>query len=202
MPRILAILLLTSALANGWQTIILDRSGLDFLPFVDHPNVHTILLPEAEKATECVALLYEFVQERLAILRQLRTSTWDRINVPPGTPHPGPRILVVIDEFANLADALEGKQREALWRGTRMVAAEGRKTDIHLALGLQDPTHKSIDLRIRRNCTSVAFRVKDPDASRVVLSTDGAEKLQDRQFLVILDKLIKGVAFAPSKEEL
>jgi len=194
--------LLTSVLANGWQAIIYDRSGLDFFPFDDHPNVHTVLLPEAEMAIGQLALLYELVQQRLTILRQLRTSTWDRINLPPGTPHPGPRILVVIDEFANLADALEGKQREALWRVARMVAAEGRKTDIHLALGLQDPSHKSIDLRIRRNCTSVAFRVKDPDASRLVLSATGAEKLQDRQFMVVFDKLVRGVAFAPSEAEI
>lgn len=83
-----------------------------------------------------------------------------------------------------------------------MIAAEGRKAGVHLALALQDPTHKSIDLRIRRNTTSLAFRVKDPDASRVVLSTDGAEKLQERQFLVVLDKLVRGMAFAPSDEEI
>lgn len=194
--------LISSALADGWQVVIYDRSGLDFLPFQDHPNAHTILLPQAEAAIDHLAVLYEVIQQRLTYLRQHRTSTWGRLPASSlSQPHP-PRLMAVVEEFANLADALDGKQREALWRGARMIAAEGRKAGVHLALALQDPTHKSIDLRIRRNTTSLAFRVKDPDASRVVLSTDGAEKLRERQFLVVLDKLVRGVAFAPSDKEI
>jgi len=195
--------LISSALADGWQVVIYDRSGLDFLPFQDHPNAHTILLPQAEAAIDHLAVLYEVIQKRLTYLRQHRTSTWGRLPAPShASPAHPPRLMAVVEEFANLADALDGKQREALWRSARMIAAEGRKAGVHLALALQDPTHKSIDLRIRRNTTSLAFRVKDPDASRVVLSTDGAEKLQERQFLVVLDKLVRGVAFAPSDEEI
>ena len=195
--------LITSALADGWQVIIYDRSGLDFLPFQHHPNAHTVLLPEAEEAIDHLATLYKVIQQRLTYLRQQQKSTWGRLLAEtPNPQHHPPRLMAVVEEFANLADALDGKQREALWRGARMIAAEGRTAGVHLALALQDPTHKSIDLRIRRNTTSVAFRVKDPDASRVVLSTQGAEKLQDRQFLVVLDRLVQGVAFAPSDAEI
>ena len=195
--------LITSALAAGWQVIIYDRSGLDFLPFQDHPNAYTVLLPDAQEAIGHLVVLYEVILQRLAYLRQHRASTWGHLlsPTPTGQSHP-PRLMAVVEEFANLSDALDGKQKEALWRGARMIAAEGRKAGVHLALALQDPTHRSIDLRIRRNTTSVAFRVKDPDASRVVLSTDGAEKLHDRQFLVVLDKLVRGVAFAPSDAEI
>jgi DNA segregation ATPase FtsK/SpoIIIE-like protein len=115
---------------------------------------------------------------------------------------PGPRILTVIDEFANLADALPNSERKELWRYARMVAAEGRKAGIHLALALQDPTHKSLDLRIRRNCLPISFRVKDGDASRVILGAGGAERLPPRQFLTVMDRLIQGVAFAPSDQEI
>jgi DNA segregation ATPase FtsK/SpoIIIE-like protein len=89
-----------------------------------------------------------------------------------------------------------------MWRYARMVAAEGRKAGIHLALALQDPTHKSLDLRIRRNCLPISFRVKDGDASRVILGSGGAERLPPRQFLTVMDRLIQGVAFAPSDEEI
>lgn len=195
--------LITSALADGWQVIIYDRSGLDFLPFQSHPNAHTILLPDASEAIDHLALLYELIQQRLAYLLQHRVSTWGRLlGGSPSYPAHPPRLMAVVEEFANLADALDNKQREALWRGARMIAAEGRKAGVHLALALQDPTHKSIDLRIRRNTTSIAFRVKDPDASRVVLSTQGAEKLADRQFLVVLDRLVQGIAFAPTDDEI
>jgi hypothetical protein len=240
--------LITSALSSGWQVAILDRSGLDFLPFDGHPNAHTVLLSEAEEVIHHLALLYETIQGRLALLLAARTSTWSRLQpaaLPRSNPstsnrpsagssiadasaadssaadspaagaaaaiaaavelsasNPGPRILTVIDEFANLADALPNSEREELWRYARMVAAEGRKAGVHLALALQDPTHKSLDLRIRRNCLPISFRVKDGDASRVILGSGGAERLPPRQFLTVMDRLIQGVAFAPSDEEI
>lgn len=203
--------LITSALSAGWQVAILDRSGLDFLPFDAHPNAHTILLSEASEAIHHLALLYEVAQSRLALLLAARTSTWSRLQSgDPSAPDgrdgglsaAGPRILTVIDEFANLTDALPDSDRKELWRYARMVAAEGRKAGVHLAIALQDPTHKSLDLRIRRNCLPVSFRVKDGDASRVILGAGGAERLPPRQFLTVMDRLIQGVAFAPSDEEI
>src|SRR5690606_28600060 len=65
--------LISSALADGWQVVIYDRSGLDFLPFQVHPNAHTILLPQAESAIDHLAVLYEVIQQRLTYLRQHRT---------------------------------------------------------------------------------------------------------------------------------
>jgi DNA segregation ATPase FtsK/SpoIIIE-like protein len=93
-----------------------------------------------------------------------------------------------MDEFANLADALPTNERRELWRGARMIAAQGRKAGVHLALALQDPTHKSLDLRIRRNYLPLSFRVKDGDASRVILGAGGAEQLSPRQFLTVMDQ--------------
>ena len=83
-----------------------------------------------------------------------------------------------------------------------MVAAEGRKAGVHLALALQDPTHKALDLRIRRNCTPVSFRVKDGDASRVILGAGGAENLPERQFMTVIGSLVRGVGFGPDDEEI
>jgi DNA segregation ATPase FtsK/SpoIIIE-like protein len=189
--------LIASALTSGWQVMIYDRSGLDFLPFQHHPNAHTVLLSEPAVAIEQLALLYEEIQQRFTVLRDSGTSTWGRLPQPPA-----PRTLAVLDEFANLADALPNPQREELWRFARMIAAEGRKAGIHLALALQDPTHRSLDLRIRRNCLPLSFRVKDSDASRVVLGAAGAEQLPPRHFLTVMDNLVRGVAFAPSDEEI
>jgi hypothetical protein len=165
------------------QVAIYDRSGLDFLPFQQHPNAHTVLLEDPSCAVGYLALLYEIIQKRFVTLREAGVSTWGRLPHPPA-----PRILAVMDEFANLADALPTNERRELWRGARMIAAEGRKAGVHLAPALQAPTHKSLDLRIRRNCLSFSFRVKDGDASRVILGAGGAEQLPPRQFLTVMDQ--------------
>ena len=72
-----------------------------------------------------------------------------------------------------------------------------RKSGIHLALAVQNPTWQSLDLGIRRNCTPLTFRVNGGDASRVILNTPGAEALGNRQFLTVMGGLERGVAFAP-----
>lgn len=189
---------ITGALASGWQVLIFDRSGLDFLPFDGHPNAHLYPLANAEEGIGYLKSLYQEIVRRFDILRSQGESTWGHIKDAPA-----PRLLVVWDEFANLADSLDNKGREELWRGARMIAAEGRKAGVHLALALQDPTHKSLDLRIRRNCTPIAFRVRDDDASRVVLGEGGAENLPPRQFMAVVNAhLHRAVAFAPSDDEI
>lgn len=114
----------------------------------------------------------------------------------------GGRVLVVIDEFSTLADNLESAGRMELWRWARMIAAEGRKSGIVLALALQDPTAQSIDLRIRRNCSAVALRVQDETASRVIINEAGAEKLELGQFLARVGGLQAGVTFKPSDHDI
>jgi len=132
--------------------------------------LETVLLEDPVHAIDHLALLCEVIQERFIILRQTGSSTWGRLpSVDPSRPPPAPRILAVMDEFAKLADALPTNERRELWRGVRMIAAEWRKAGVHLAMALQDPSHKSLDLRIRRNCLPLSFRVKDGDASRVIL---------------------------------
>lgn len=192
---------ISGALAEGWQVVIFDRSGLDFLPFQNHPNAQLIILDEAREAIGYLKAMYAEIQRRFVILREEGVSTWGRL---PSQSVSNPRVLTVFDEFSNMSDALQKREREELWRGARMVAAEGRKAGVHLALSLQDPTHKSIDLRIRRNCVPIAFRVRDDAASRVVLGKGGAENLPDRQFFALLNgaNMVRGVAFAPGDQEI
>ena len=188
---------IAGALADGWQVVIFDRSGLDFLPFQNHPNARLILLPDPGEAIGFLNGLFAEIQKRFIVLREAGVSTWGRLTGAEA------RVLAVFDEFSNLADALPNAERDELWRGARMVAAEGRKAGVHLALALQDPTHKSLDLRIRRNCTPLAFRVLDEVASRVVLGAGGADTLPPKQFLTVLDaRLCKGVAFSPGDGEI
>ncbi len=193
--------LITAALSDGWQVLIFDRSGLDFIPFRDHANATLRLMRDPLEAVGYLSAIYDEMERRFALLREAGASTWGRLPLPITLQ--APRLLAVFDEFSNLADSLGDRAREELWRWARMIAAEGRKAGVHLALALQDPTHKSLDLRIRRNCTPLAFRVKDGEASRVILGAGGAESLAPRQFLTVLGQAVtRAVAFAPDDEQI
>jgi len=189
--------LITAALADSWHVSIFDKSGLDFVPFQQHPNASVVVLRHPADAVDYLAALYEVVEARFEWMRKVGANTWGR--APGRKP---PRVLAVFDEFSNLADSMDTRNREELWRWARMIAAEGRKAGVHLALALQDPTHRSIDLRIRRNCVPLSFRVKDSEASRVVLGATGAEGLAPRHFMTVLHTLTQAVAFAPDDDQI
>lgn len=192
--------LIAEWLADNGQVSIFDRSGIDFYPFADHPNANLVILNNTAPVAiiEYLRSLYEELQRRLNMMFADRASTWKQM---VGA---GPRVLAVIDEFSNLADAMPTtNDRNELWRYARMIAAEGRKAGIHLAIALQDPTHKSLDLRIRRNASPLAFRVQDDTASRVVLGAPGADQLGNRQFMTVINaNLQHGMAFAPTDQEI
>lgn len=190
--------LISAALAMNFQVIIVGK-GIDYQPFADHPNAYVqsfSLMTEPERAIGLLRAAYSEIERRERILESTGASLWSHTG--------GVRTMVVIDEFSNLADALEDiskAKKDDLFRWARMASAEARKYGMHMVFALQDPTYSSIDLRIRRNTTPVAFRVKDQAVSRAVLNESGAETLQEGHFLTVLSHLVHGLAFMPSDDE-
>ncbi|MCB0005260.1 MAG: hypothetical protein KDE04_02365 [Anaerolineales bacterium] len=185
---------IAAALGNGWHVSIFDRSGWDYLPFDGHDNAAIFILGSARELVAYLATVHQEVQERLAQGQDKRSRR------PRGLE--GAKSLIVVDQFGKLAGLLDREERAELWRHARLIAADGHKVGIHLALALQDPTPESFDLRIRRHCLPLAFRLQDEAASRLVLGSSGAESLPERHFLAPMPELIHGIGFAPSDIEL
>ncbi len=189
----------TCALASGWQVIIAGKQ-LDYKVFEQHPNAHLVpfsLLTDPVRAIELLRGVYAEIEQRDQKMSYSGYSLWSQTGRT--------QTLVVADEFSNLSDALEDidpVRRKELWRWARMDTAEARKYGIHMAYALQDPTAQSIDLRIRRNTTPVMFRVKDAACSRALLTVGAAEMLSARHFLASMVHLERGVAFAPTDDEI
>ncbi len=189
--------LITTALADGWQALIFDRNGLHFGPFKTHPNAIIQILGQPQELAGWLDTLQAEGNRRFKFLAEAGAENWTMAPAPKA-----PRLLIVVDDFSILGDMLDAAQRRALWLAARRLAADSRKSGIHLALAVQNPTWQSLDLGIRRNCTPLTFRVNDGDASRVILNTPGAEALGKRQFLTVLGGLERGVAFAPTDEQI
>lgn len=98
--------LIASALTSGLAGSYLRPFWLDFLPFQQHSYAHTVLLGDPSPAMDHLALLCEITRRRFVTLREASASTWGRLpSTGPSAPPPAPRILAVMDKFANLADA-------------------------------------------------------------------------------------------------
>jgi S-DNA-T family DNA segregation ATPase FtsK/SpoIIIE len=90
-----------------------------------------------------------------------------------GTHEPIPRLVVVVDEFASLADELPD-----FLRGLVGVAQRGRSLGIHLVLATQRPGG-AVSAEIRANTSlRVALRVTDPGESSDIIGAPIAASIE------------------------
>ena len=176
----LAALLKTHPTADDLQ-IVLSSSGLeDFIHFEGIPHlVGGKIISDAEEATEIIkSVVFEEFERREKILTDARVANIVQYN-QKCTPKLAP-MVVVIDEFADLADQLETrKEKEAFFTPVKRIAQIGRKRGIHLVLCTQRPAATLVPSNIKSQLSGrLALRVNDANSSRMILEESGAQYLQ------------------------
>lgn len=176
----LAALLKTHPTADDLM-IVLSSSGLeDFIHFEGIPHlVGGKVISDAEEATEIIKnVVYTEFERREKILTDARVANISQYN-QKYTPKLAP-MVVVIDEFADLADQLETKKdKEAFFTPVKRIAQIGRKRGIHLVLCTQRPAATLVPSNIKSQLSGrLALRVNDANSSRMILEESGAQYLQ------------------------
>lgn len=89
-------------------------------------------------------------------------------------------IVVVIDEFADLADQLETtKEKNAFYKPVQRIAQAGRSRGIHLVICTQRPEAKLVPSTTKAQLNGrVALRVNDGISSRMIIEEPDAQYLQ------------------------
>lgn len=176
----LASLLKTHPTADDLQ-IVLSSSGMeDFIHFEGIPHlVGGKIISDAEEATELIkSVVFEEFERREKILTEARVANIAQYN-QKCTPKLAP-MVVVIDEFADLADQLETRrEKEAFFTPVKRIAQIGRKRGIHLVLCTQRPAATLVPSNIKAQLSGrLALRVNDANSSRMILEETGAQYLQ------------------------
>ncbi|MGP1362784.1 MAG: DNA translocase FtsK 4TM domain-containing protein [Bacteroides sp.] len=185
------------------KLVMVDPKKVEFSPYAKLEKYFLAKLPEEEEAIitdseKVIFTLNSLVQEmegRLTLLRDAQVrkiSEYNekfvarRLNPEKGHSYM-PRIVIIIDEFADLMMTSSNDVVPPLMR----LAQVGRAAGIHLIMATQRPTTDVLVGKIKANIPArIAFRVVSGIDSRTILEMQGAEKLiGNGDMLVRVDSL-------------
>lgn len=179
---LLASLLMTHPNKEDMQLVLSSSKLEDFIHFEKLPHLYAgKIISDATEATEVIKdVIFKESERRGKLLVDARVANIVEYN-KKAEEKLAP-IVVVIDEFADLADQLETtKERNAFYKPVRRIAQAGRSRGIHLIICTQRPEAKLVDSTTKAQLNArVALRVNDSMSSRMILgdSESDAQYLQ------------------------
>jgi S-DNA-T family DNA segregation ATPase FtsK/SpoIIIE len=178
--ELLQTLVASLAVANrpdAMNFVLIDyKGGAAFRAFQTLPHTVGMLSDLDEFLVErALVSLRAELQRRKAILNQADKTNiqryWDALPGRPGS-DPLPRLVIVVDEFAVMADKLPEQLASLI-----DIGRQGRSLGIHLVLATQRPAGVvTADLRSNINLR-IALRVASPEDSRDVIDTVDAARI-------------------------
>ncbi|MGB8259666.1 MAG: DNA translocase FtsK [Terracidiphilus sp.] len=151
-------------------------------PFLWRPDA---LIDSPDSAV--LSLLEDLIEEmsrRNGLLKQAAADNLEQYRQKTGQTLP--RVVMVVDEFAELLLAGGRKQRDQFEQGFIRIAAVGRAAGIHLILATQRPSRQVVSGNLKANLPGkIALRVSTRVDSGVLIDQPGAEHLLGRGDLLL-----------------
>lgn len=147
---------------------LVDPKRIEFSHYIGMPQLYAPIAKDAESSMELLGRLVSDMEARFAILQKAkcRDITQYRGRMP--------RIVVLVDEFADLMMASKRAAQELICR----LAQKSRACGIHMVLATQRPSIDVVTGLIKANFPSrMSCQVSSAIDSRVVLDRNGAERL-------------------------
>jgi hypothetical protein len=169
------------------KIFLVDPKQIDFLPFEDIP--HLVNGQIVTDPVQAVADLQENIEVELSrrrpILKQAGVTNALEYYEAGGTRKELPQMVIIVDEFADLASALDRSGRAAFMSIVQRYGQLTRAFGIYLVLATQRPSVQVITGDIKANLTArVALKLQAPQDSVTILGHAGAESLRDKGDLI------------------
>lgn len=176
----LAAMLMTHPKKEDMQLILSSSKLEDFIHFEGLPHLYSgKIISDASEATRVIKdVIFEESERRGKLLAEARVATIIEYNKK--SQEKLAPIVVVIDEFADLADQLETtKEKNAFYKPVQRIAQAGRSRGIHLVICTQRPEAKLVPSTTKAQLNGrVALRVNDGISSRMIIEEPDAQYLQ------------------------
>lgn len=169
------------------RIFLVDPKQIDFMPFEDVPHlVNGRIITDPVQA---VADLQENIEVELSrrrpILKRAGVTNALDFYEAGGTRKQMPQMVIMVDEFADLASTLDRTGRAAFMSIIQRYGQLTRAFGIYLVLATQRPSVQVITGDIKANLTArVALKLLAPQDSVTILGHGGAESLRDKGDLI------------------
>ena len=162
---------------TDFRLMIVDPKMVEFAVFEQSPHMlFNEVLNTSEKAVSMLEWLCDEMDSRYALFKKHLVQGIDDYNalIDPSKRHKMYRIVVIIDEFADLMSKNKKQIEEKIAR----IAQKARAAGIYLILATQRPSVNIMEGSIKTNFTSrIAFKMSNAVDSTTILGEAGAEKL-------------------------
>jgi len=163
------------------KLILIDPKMVELAPYNDLPHLITPVITDSKVASQALSWAVEEMERRFMIFASSRARNLQTYNDNIGQGlvkgEQMPRIVIIIDELADLIMAASREVEDSIQRLTQKARAAG----IHLIVATQRPTTDVIKGTIKSNIpVRIAFKVASFVDSTTILDGAGAETLLGR----------------------
>jgi DNA segregation ATPase FtsK/SpoIIIE, S-DNA-T family len=161
------------------KMILIDPKKVEFTPYNDVPHLLAPVITDGDLANKGLKVVVEMMDHRYDLfgnlgVRNIQAYNEYVLNHPDEHLKPLPRLVVIIDELADLMLVAAKEVEASIQRITQLARAAG----IHLVVATQRPSVDVITGVIKANIPSrIAFAVSQAVDSRTILDHAGAEQL-------------------------
>ena len=161
------------------KLVLIDPKKVEFTPYNDVPHLLSPVITDGDLANKALKVIVEMMDRRYDLFGELgvrnitayneyvKNHENDHLKVLP-------RIVIIIDELADLMLVAAKEVEASIQRITQLARAAG----IHLIVATQRPSVDVITGVIKANIPSrIAFAVSQAVDSRTILDQAGAERL-------------------------
>jgi len=166
--------ILYKATPDDVKMILIDPKVVELSVFKKIPHLLVPVVTDPKKAASALHWAVSEMTTRYKLFAENGARNIARYNELVDTDGHLPRIVVIIDELAELMMATPREVEDTICR----IAQLGRAAGIHLVVATQRPSVNVITGVIKANISSrIAFKVNSGVDSRTILDQNGAEKL-------------------------
>jgi S-DNA-T family DNA segregation ATPase FtsK/SpoIIIE len=165
--------ILYKAFPNEVKFLMIDPKVVELTVYNDIPHLLTPVVTDAKKAAAALNWVVMEMEKRYQTFAKEGVRDITRYN-ELNTDNPLSKVLVIIDELADLMMVSPREVEDSICRLAQMARAAG----IHLVVATQRPSVDIITGLIKANIPSrISFAVSSQVDSRTILDVSGAEKL-------------------------